>query len=135
MTARSRNYGDSHHVIYFNLSHHRETVILLARDGVVVWKYEAKITPQHARKIVGQLLSRVPEADVRETYDDGGFRRKGGRVKNVREWEKGPWKPLKADEPTHEQITPDGQKVSPSNPPPKLVSVDLSDIDVSPPKE
>lgn len=119
---------DPQNIIFVSYSNTRDTVIVLSQRGVVTWKWSEKVTARQARKVVNEVFSRVPDADIREVYDDGGkiFRKKR---RNTRfDSDKSGWKDLDPETPTHLQITPDGKDVDESNPAPNIISVDLTGI-------
>lgn len=124
MTSRD---DSQRNIIFVEYSNKRETVIVLAQRGVVTWKWAKKVSAQDARKVVNGVFARVPDAEIREKYDDGGriIRRK---LRNTRFDEEQTWKKLDPDVQTHLQITPDGKGVDENNPAPQVISVDLTGI-------
>lgn len=114
-------------VIYVETSNKEPTTIVVARDGVCIFKHSEKMTAQHTQKIVNQLRTQLPNAEVRTTFNDGGRIIKRN-LRNKRTYpgdEK--WKDVPVELPTHESITPDGEPVSESNPaPPTILTVDLA---------
>lgn len=124
MTSRD---DSRRNIIFVEYSNKRETVIVLAQRGVVTWKWAKKVSAADARKVVNGVFSRVPDAEIRESYDDGGriIRRK---LRNTRFDEEQNWNKFDPDTPTHLQITPDGKQVNEDNPAPAVISVDLTGI-------
>lgn len=123
MTSR-----DPQNVIFVQYSNKNETVIVLTQRGVVTWKWHKKVTAQQARKVVNEVFSRVPDADIRESYDDGGRIIRKKRRNTRFDSDKSNWKDLDPNAPTHLQITPDGKDVDEDNPAPNVISVDLTGV-------
>jgi len=118
--------------IYVQIDNEGESVVLAARNGIVIFKHQAVMTPQHVRKLVGQIASKIPDAEIHEISYDGGFRQ-SEKLRNVREWDEA-WKEVDPDKLTSDQLTPDNERVEEGDDPsPTVDPRNQLDIDTSPP--
>lgn len=116
--------------IYVQIDPNGESVVLGARNGAVIFKHQEDMEASKVRKIVAQLQSRLPDAEVHEVYYDGGFRSPEKR-RNVREWEEG-WKKIDAARDTHLQLTPDNEIIEEGDPVPNVYDVRAAPIVLDP---
>lgn len=118
--------------IYVQIDNKGESVVLATRDTTVIFKHQEKMEAKKVRRIVSQLQSKLPDAEIHETYFDGGIRDRTKR-RNVREWDQA-WKQIEADKDTHLQLTIDNEILKEGDPVPEVHDVrppaivkDLSD--------
>lgn len=119
--------------IYVQIDNKGESVVLATRDTAVIFKHQERMDAKKVRRVVSQLQSKLPDAEVHTTYFDGGKRDRKKR-RNVREWEQG-WKQIEADKDTHLQLSIDNELIKEGDSVPEVHDVrptalvkDLSDV-------